>query len=80
VKAARDPARVAAALAALRASAASKDSTSAGDNPQNLLALCIAAARARATLGEMSDALRDVWGEHKPKVRDKGRPPPPARV
>ena len=69
VKAARNPERVAASLAALRASAASKESTSAGTHPQNLLALCIEAARARATLGEISDALRDVWGEYKPKVR-----------
>ena len=73
VKAGRDARRVGAALAALRASAASAASTSAGDNPNNLLALAIEAARARATLGEISDALRDVWGEHKPKVR--ARPP-----
>ena len=72
VKAARDGARVQACLAALRASAASQESTSAGSHPQNLLALCIEAARARATLGEISDALRDVWGEYKPKVRQRG--------
>jgi methylmalonyl-CoA mutase len=67
VKAARDDKRVAAALAALRASAASTASTSKGDNPQNLLTLSVEAARARCTLGEISDALRAVWGEHKPR-------------
>ena len=34
------------------------------DDPRNLLALCVDAARKRATLGEISFALRDVWGEH----------------
>uniref|UniRef100_A0A7S2CAL3 methylmalonyl-CoA mutase n=1 Tax=Florenciella parvula TaxID=236787 RepID=A0A7S2CAL3_9STRA len=33
---------------------------------QNLLALSIEAARLRATVGEISDALRDVWGSHVP--------------
>lgn len=32
----------------------------------NLLALSIDAARLRATVGEISDALRDVWGSHVP--------------
>jgi methylmalonyl-CoA mutase len=68
VRAGRSAPAVEAALAALRASAASKDSTSAGTHPGNLLALAIAAARVRCTLGEISDALRDVWGEYKPKV------------
>jgi methylmalonyl-CoA mutase len=69
VKAARDNNRVKAALAALRASAAGSASTSKGDDPQNLLTLSVEAARARCTLGEISDALRSVWGEYKPKVR-----------
>jgi len=30
----------------------------------NLLAVTVAAARARATVGEMSQALEDVWGRH----------------
>lgn len=65
VRAGRDGGAVEAALSALRASAAvTTESTSAHDHPQNLLALCIDAARARATLGEISFALRDVWGEH----------------
>jgi methylmalonyl-CoA mutase len=61
-------AAAAAALAALRESAAATISTSRGDDPKNLLALSVEAARARCTLGEISDALRGVWGEYKPKV------------
>ncbi|MGB1274877.1 MAG: methylmalonyl-CoA mutase [Nannocystaceae bacterium] len=47
---------VATRLQALRESA----KTGAG----NLLELAVAAARARATVGEMSQALEDVWGRH----------------
>ncbi|HET9610741.1 MAG TPA: methylmalonyl-CoA mutase [Acidimicrobiales bacterium] len=39
----------------------------AGD--ANLLALCIDAARARATVGEMSDAIEQVFGRHKAEIR-----------
>ncbi|MFP5322020.1 MAG: methylmalonyl-CoA mutase [Acidimicrobiia bacterium] len=39
----------------------------AGDG--NLLELCVAAARARATVGEMSDAMEAVFGRHKAEVR-----------
>ncbi len=60
IRATRDPARVQAALAALTAGAR----TSA-----NLLALSIEAARARATLGEISDALEDVFGRHVAEVK-----------
>ena len=35
----------------------------------NLLALCIDAARARATVGEMSDAMETVFGRHKAEIR-----------
>jgi methylmalonyl-CoA mutase len=35
----------------------------------NLLALAIEAARARATLGEISDAMESVFGRHKAEVR-----------
>ncbi|HET6951146.1 MAG TPA: methylmalonyl-CoA mutase [Acidimicrobiales bacterium] len=35
----------------------------------NLLALCIDAARARATVGEMSDAMEQVFGRHKAEIR-----------
>ena len=56
LKAERDPARVQAALRALTRCA----ETGAG----NLLALAIDAARAWATVGEMSLALEQVWGRH----------------
>ncbi len=35
----------------------------------NLLALAIAAARAKATVGEISDALERVWGRHRAEIR-----------
>ena len=35
----------------------------------NLLALAVDAARARATLGEISDAMEDVFGRHKAEIR-----------
>jgi methylmalonyl-CoA mutase len=53
----RDPARVTAALAALSEAA----KTGAG----NLLALSIEASRARATVGEISDALETVYSRHR---------------
>ena len=60
IRATRDQAACDAALAALRAGAE-------GDG--NLLALCIDAARARATVGEMSDAMEAVFGRHSATVR-----------
>ncbi|GGE07722.1 methylmalonyl-CoA mutase [Psychroflexus salis] len=38
-------------------------------NNQNLLALAVEAARERATLGEISDALEEVFGRHKAKIQ-----------
>jgi methylmalonyl-CoA mutase len=35
----------------------------------NLLELCVDAARARATVGEMSDAMEQVFGRHKAEIR-----------
>ena len=58
LRAQRDPARVQQALAALTACARGGEG--------NLLALCVEAARARATVGEMSAALEDVWGRYEP--------------
>ncbi|QAY76109.1 methylmalonyl-CoA mutase [Sphingosinicella sp. BN140058] len=55
VRAARDEAAVQAALQALRDGAAAD---------ANLLALSVDAARARATLGEISSALEDVFGRY----------------
>eukprot|EP00984_Skeletonema_dohrnii_P012732 scaffold5193_cov93-Skeletonema_dohrnii-CCMP3373.AAC.10 len=53
-------------LAALEASAGMDTSTSLGTDPNNLMALCIDAARVRATLGEISQALENSWGRHVP--------------
>ncbi len=60
LKSERNPARVAAALQNLTDGAAGS---------ANLLALAIDAARARATLGEISDALENVFGRHQATVR-----------
>ena len=55
VRARRDGARVQRSLDALRQAALSTD---------NLMPPLLDAVRAYATLGEMCDALRDVWGEY----------------
>ena len=64
----RDPAAVATALAALskgaRAPATSPDAAG-----MNLLALAIEAARAKATVGEISEALETVWGRHRAEIK-----------
>jgi methylmalonyl-CoA mutase N-terminal domain/subunit len=52
----RDPAAVTAALAQLTAAASGSDA---------LMAPLVAAVRARVTLGEISDALRGVWGTYR---------------
>jgi methylmalonyl-CoA mutase len=36
---------------------------------ENLLAVCVDAARKRATLGEMSSAMEDVFGRHRAEIR-----------
>ena len=61
LRAGRDEVRVRSALAALTQSAA--------DGKGNLLALAIEAARARASLGEISLALEHVWGRHTAVIR-----------
>ena len=60
VRAGRDEARLSAALAALSDAAAGTD---------NLMPLAIEAARSRATVGEISDALSGVWGRHKAEIK-----------
>ncbi|HEY9213975.1 MAG TPA: methylmalonyl-CoA mutase, partial [Ancylobacter sp.] len=60
LKAERDPQGVAAALTALQNGAAGN---------ANLLALAIDAARAKATVGEISDALERVFGRHRAEIR-----------
>src|SRR6202030_2348619 len=57
----RDPRAVEEALAALTRSAA-------GGNG-NLLALAIDAARAKATVGEISLALEEVFGRHQAEIK-----------
>src|SRR5690606_31703053 len=57
LRAERDGERVARALDALRAAAAGTD---------NVLYPMREALAARATVGEVCDALRDVWGEYEP--------------
>jgi methylmalonyl-CoA mutase len=60
IRATRDEARTRQALDALTAGAA-------GDG--NLLALCVEAARARATVGEMSDAMEKVFRRHTAEIK-----------
>ncbi len=66
----RDPATVEAALEALtRAAGAASDGTRGPGLDQNLLGLAIDAARAMATVGEISDALEKVYGRHQATIR-----------
>ena len=44
-------------------------STEGARGDGNLLALCVDAARARATVGEMSSAMEEVFDRHKAEVR-----------
>ena len=60
LRADRDQTAVDAALAEL---------TRAAGGEGNLLALAIDAARAKATVGEISDALEKVWGRHAAEIR-----------
>ncbi len=62
LRAARNSAAVNAALAALTACAQNE---SGGGASENLLHLAIDAMRARATVGEVSDALEKAWGRHR---------------
>ncbi|WP_336082258.1 methylmalonyl-CoA mutase [Nocardia sp. SSK8] len=65
LRAERDPAAVEAALANLTRAAAATE----GGMENNLLALAIEAARAKATVGEISDALEKVYGRHQAEIR-----------
>lgn len=58
VRAERDKAKAEQCLTEIR-NACAKD-----DRSQNLLALCVEAARARCTVGEITDAMTDVYGRH----------------
>ena len=61
VKAERDQGACDAALALL--------AKGVGSESENLLALAVDAARARATVGEISEALENLWGRHKAQHR-----------
>ncbi|MBD2714744.1 methylmalonyl-CoA mutase [Microvirga sp. STR05] len=61
IRSTRDTAAVQAALEALTEAARS--------GTDNLLALAVVAARHRATLGEISDALEKVYGRHQATIR-----------
>jgi methylmalonyl-CoA mutase N-terminal domain/subunit len=63
VRASRDGAAVATALDEIRRIA---PSYLGGDGPMPLMPAIIDAVRARASVGEISDVLRAVWGEHRP--------------
>jgi methylmalonyl-CoA mutase len=69
LRAERDESATQAALAEL--SRAAEASGTAGEDGlgNNLLALAINAARAMATLGEISDALEKVYGRHQAEIR-----------
>ncbi|MDT5103519.1 MAG: methylmalonyl-CoA mutase [Mycobacterium sp.] len=70
LRADRDPAAVEAALAELtRAAEADGRRRGGSEGEGNLLALAIDAARAKATVGEISDALEKVWGRHQAEIR-----------
>jgi methylmalonyl-CoA mutase len=60
LRAERDQAAVDAALA---------DLSTAANGEGNLLELAINAARVKATVGEISDALEKVWGRHQAEIR-----------
>ena len=61
LKATRDRAAVQRTLEAI--------TTASGDGPGNLLELAVVAAQARATLGEISDAMEKVFGRHQAVIR-----------
>ena len=66
----RDEGACRSALEALTAAAAAAQDGSRGPGlGQNLLELAIGAARARATVGEISDALEKVYGRHTARIR-----------
>ncbi|AMJ66804.1 methylmalonyl-CoA mutase [Hymenobacter sp. PAMC 26628] len=75
VKATRDDVAVKVALAALTEAAGLRLADVAAEAqgpeamPHNLLALAVTAARARATLGEISDALEAMYGRHQATTR-----------
>jgi methylmalonyl-CoA mutase len=66
LRAERDPATVARTLSALTAACAGRGGA---DMESNLLKLAVDAARAKATVGEISLALEKAWGRHKAEIK-----------
>ncbi|WP_156425375.1 MULTISPECIES: methylmalonyl-CoA mutase [unclassified Mycobacterium] len=69
LRADRDQAAVDAALADLSRAAGTREPAGPDGLGNNLLALAINAARAKATVGEISDALERVYGRHVAEIR-----------
>lgn len=68
LKSKRDPKKVANSLSRLTEAAEKSNSGKSGDR-DNLLALAVKAAKERATLGEISDALEVAFGRYKAKIQ-----------
>jgi len=64
LRANRDETKVKAALDKLTESAKMNGGTCDGNHDYNLLKLSVEAAKVRATLGEITEALEKVWGRH----------------
>ncbi len=69
LRAHRDPEAVRSALDALTRAAAQTPDNAGGNLSHNLLARAVDAARAQATVGEISDALERVFGRHTAVIR-----------
>ncbi|HET8559247.1 MAG TPA: methylmalonyl-CoA mutase, partial [Marmoricola sp.] len=65
----RDQRQVDATLAALTKAADSNEVHRSGDLAHNLLKLSVDAARAKATVGEISEAMEKAWGRHQAVIR-----------
>ena len=69
LKADRNAEEVEKALQKLKEAAEKKAASESCTTEDNLLALAVEAARARASLGEISDALEKVFGRYKAKIQ-----------
>ena len=69
LRADRDETATQAALAELTRAAGASGLVGEDGLGNNLMALAIAAARAKATVGEISDALEKVYGRHQAEIR-----------
>ena len=69
LRADRDESATQAALAELTRAAGSHEAAGEDGLGNNLMALAINAARAKATVGEISDALEKVYGRHQAEIR-----------